>query len=70
LAKQKKKTKEGGKKLFQLIVFLKRGVYWTQFSINLILKDVIEIKKNIIRKKSKWEKNIMLNSMALKKRLN
>jgi hypothetical protein len=51
-------------------VFLKRGVYWTQFSINLILKDVIEIKKNIIRKKSKWEKNIMLNSMALKKRLN
>jgi hypothetical protein len=24
---------------------LKRGVYWAQFSVNLILKDIIKIKK-------------------------
>jgi hypothetical protein len=37
-------------------VFLKRGVYWTQFSINLILKDVIEIKKNPNEKKIQMKK--------------
>jgi hypothetical protein len=45
LAKKKKKPREGKKTLFQLIVFLKRGVYWAQFSVNLILKDIIKIKK-------------------------